>query len=133
MMFIVKFALVMYFALGNAWHTIFFNGIYGLSNSMSEFIINLNKDHAKIVKINSIDNDQIEIDVEDYGSAYQLISGDREAYKIQGDGRNLFKINNLDEYPSVNNKWFIATGYDYDTEEGSSDSNPGKVIITAKP
>ncbi len=130
MLFMVKMGMVMYFALGTAWQTTFFNGIYGLSNSVSGFMMNLNKDHAGIIKIDVISTDGIIITVEDYRTAYQLTEEDRDAYVESTDGRNLFKINHLDEYPSVNNKWFQATNYQ-DIEAGKSDNSPGSVTITA--
>ncbi len=49
MMYVLKIGLVLYFATGDAWQTIFFKGVYGASNefSMMVFKINAGDDEKK--------------------------------------------------------------------------------------
>ena len=49
MMYVLKIGLVLYFATGDAWQTVFFKGVYGASNefSMMVFKINAGNDEKK--------------------------------------------------------------------------------------
>lgn len=45
LLYIIKFSLVLYFAVGNAWQTMFFEGVYNSSSYFSELVFKINVSH----------------------------------------------------------------------------------------